>query len=159
MSYIFFRPLFLRDFPSSVSKYIVVGRPSRPGGSHWPGVSVCKSTWTVHFRSPWNYHFPECFPEVLWQKRVQYWIQAWVGVRQTMADNLHDDTNSSDLVIVYTFQHQNDLENHNKLLCPSDKLSRPKTRNTKIWIIEKQLWITGLPNKGCRGVRWFFSLL
>lgn len=132
MSYLSFRPLFFRDFPSSVSEYIVVGRPSRPGSSHWPGVSVRKSAWTVHFRSPWNYHFPECFPEVLWQKSVQYWVQTWVCVGQTMADNLHDDTNSCDLVIVYTFQHQNYLENHNKLLCLTCKLFRHNTKITKI---------------------------
>lgn len=92
----------------SISKYIVVSS-SGPGGGHWPGISVCESAGRVYFRSPRNYHFSKCFPEVLRQKRVQYWIQTRVSVRQTMADDLHDDTDSSNLIIVNAFQHQNNL--------------------------------------------------
>jgi len=92
-----------------VSQYVVVG-PSRPGDGHRPGVSVDEPAGRVHFRSPRDYHLSERLAEVLRQERVQYRVQTRVGVRQTLADYLHDDADGGDLVIVDALQHQYDLQ-------------------------------------------------
>lgn len=73
--------------PPDASEYVVVG-PGGPGDRHGPGVAVGKPARGVDFRSPRDDHLAERLPEVLRQKRVEDRVQARVGVRQTMADDL-----------------------------------------------------------------------
>lgn len=111
----------MRLFTFGVSEYVVVGS-RRPGDRYRPGVTVGEPAGMIYFRSPRNYHFPKRFPEVLRQERVQYWVQARIGVRQTMTDNLHDDADGRNLVIVNTLQHQYNLK-------PQRKFSQQSTGN------------------------------
>jgi len=141
---------------SGVSQYVVVG-PSRPGDGHRPGVSVGEPAGRVHFRSPRDDHFSERLAEVLRQERVQYRVQTRVGVRQTVADYLHDDADGGDLVIVDALQHQYDLQRDRDNVTTRPLLPRNKTviyiGQIRSYIIKTRLLSDSLPRRS-NSVYW-----